>query len=61
MLFIGQNFSCLLDILHGMKRGLRSPLSNQPPPSSLDSPSNSGLQGPSFQPPNITFDPLKQT
>ena len=33
------------------------------PPSSLGPPSNSGLQGPPFQPLNITYDltPLKQS
>ena len=39
---------------HGMKRGLRFLLSNQV------SSSNLGVQGFSFQPLNITYDPLKQ-
>ena len=43
-------------MFHGMKRG-RGPPSSLAPPSP---PSNSGLQGPPFQPLNITYDPLKQ-
>ena len=39
--------------MHGMKRGVKSPLSNQVPPSNLGAPSNSGLQCPPFQPLNI--------
>ena len=40
--------------LQGMKMGLRSLLSHQVPPS------NSGLQGPPFQPVNNTYDPHEQ-
>ena len=40
--------------LQGMKMGLRSLLSYQVPPS------NSGLQGPPFQPVNNTYDPHEQ-
>ena len=32
--------------MHGMKRGAKSPLSNQVPPSNLGAPSNSGLERP---------------
>ena len=44
-----------------MKRGMRSLISNQAPPSSLGSPVIQGSKVPLFQRPNIPYDPLKQS
>ena len=54
------SFTKMVSTSHGMKRVLRSPVSNQPTPtptplpSQFRAPSNSGLQDPPFQPLNIS-------